>query len=112
MRRFACFVIALGLFNCRRSSEDQEHALRSWIATARLAGHAWCSRDLSSAYLHETLAEVRDQLGDQVGEADRHGRGDLAERARHATRVIDALDHAASREDLGAGCATLVSARW
>jgi hypothetical protein len=112
MRWLTGALIVIGLANCQRSTEEQERTLRSWIATARFAGHAWCSRDLSSAYLRETLAEVRDQLGDAMGEADVHDRGELAVRARHAVSVIDVLDRAAAQGDRGLGCETLISARW
>lgn len=112
MHRLAGVLVVIGLANCQHNSQDAEQSVRSWIATARLAGHAWCSRDLSSAYLRETLTEVRDQLGDAVGEADRHGRGDLAVRASHAVEVVADLDRAAADDDRGAGCAALVSARW
>ena len=112
MKRLAGALLVIGLANCQHNSQDQERSVRSWIATARFAGHAWCSRDLSSAYLRETLAEVRDQLGDAMGEADTLGRGELAVRARHAVQVIDVLDRAAAQGDRGLGCETLISARW
>ena len=94
MHRLALFLIVLGLACCRQSSEDPARSLRAWISTGRLVGHAWCAHELPIATLHESLAEVRDQLTRSIDEADRLGRGELSRRARDAAGAIDRIDRA------------------
>jgi len=94
MRRLALFLIALSLACCRQTSEDPARSLRAWISTGRLVGHAWCAHELPITTLHESLAEVREQLSHAIDEADRLGRGELSRRARHAAGAIEQIDRA------------------